>query len=121
MVVIKEVKLVSNWSRKNVVVEYLETIPTEENPIIYEAQRVSKLPYEQALQLIGTQLTGVIIYVRCQNYQYLPKGRKDRHDHSCSDWRWLYVEQGDNITDVPGPMLSDEEIGELSNTTWDWM
>ena len=121
MIIIKEVKQVSNFFRTNIVVEYLESIPTNQYPEVLKAQRISKLTYEEALKTIGTGLNGIIIQAQCSTYQYLPVGRTDPHAHSSSYTRFVYVEHGDDIRFLSGPMLSFEEYGALSDTTWDWM
>ena len=118
MVIIKAVKLVSNRHSKNVVVEYLETIPTKDNPTVLQAQRVSNLSFEAAKLEIGKQLHGIIIKAKCNWYQYLPKGREDEHDWSSSESRYVYVEEGDDISDLLGPILPEEEMGANSDTNW---
>ena len=117
MVIVKEVKLVSNVFRKNVVVQYLESVPTVNNPIVLQAQRVSKLTFEEALKDVGTGLIGVIIKAPCRHYQYMMEGRTDPHEWTGSHSRYMYVEQGDDVTDLLGPMLSDDDTGAYSNSS----
>ena len=118
MVVIKSVKLISNRYRKNIVVQYLESIPSTNNPTVFQAQRESELTFNEAKNEIGKQLKGIIIKASCRWYQFLPKGRKDIHDWNSAESRWVYVEQGDDITDILGPILTDTEKGAESDTNW---
>lgn len=120
MVIVKEVKLVSNDRRKNVVVQYLESVPTIDSPTVLKAQRESTLPFEEALKQVGTGLNGLIIKAPCKPYQAEMEKQNNLHDWISFETRYVYVEQGDDVTNLYGPILSQAEIDAQSDTNWIW-
>ena len=120
MIIVKEVKLVSNDQRKNVVVQYLESIPTTENPNVLRAQRESELSFEEALKEIGTELEGVIIKAPCMDRQHKVEKQNNLHDWICFATRFVYVENGDSVLDLLSPITTQEEIDAQAHDFQAW-
>ena len=120
MVIVKEVKLISNDHRRNVVVQYLESVATINSPTVFKAQRESKLPFEEALKEVGTGLCGVITEAPCKHYQEQGEKQNNPHDWICLATRFVYVEHGDFVADLLSPITSQEEIDAQSDTNWNW-
>ena len=110
MVIVKTVKLVSNRYHQNIVVQNVESIPTDDCPEVIGAQRVSKLSFEKAQQQIGMQLNGVIITASCERSVIRPPSKEGADDGMYSDSRNVYVEMGDDIRNLSAPINSDDDI-----------
>lgn len=110
MVIVKSAKLVSNSRHKGTVVQYLESVPTEDNPEVILAQRVSKLTIEQAQQEVGKQLNGIIIVAPCERKIIRPPSNPEANDGLYSDARNVYVEMGDDIINLASPIDSGDDI-----------
>lgn len=110
MVIVKLAKLVSNEQHEGTVVQYLESVPTGDNSEIIGAQRISKLSIEQAQQEVGKQLNGVIITASCKRRAIKPPSKTGADDGLYSDARNVYVEMGDDITNLAAPIDSGDDI-----------